>query len=80
MKEITTSQYHTIAGGYGEQCGGGPSNANSNGCSSGGSSGPKGGSNIQDAFYKTSNEGSGSGAYNFGSPGGSYRREVGSNR
>lgn len=33
MKEILTSQYHTIAGGYGESCGRGPSNANSNSCS-----------------------------------------------
>jgi hypothetical protein len=85
MKEIATSQYHTIAGGFAEQCGRGPSSPSGN-CSSGGSKGPNGGRDIQKELYKTSNEGSGSGAYNFGSSGGvinnggGYRREVGSNR
>lgn len=78
MKEISTRQYSTIAGGYGEQCGGGPSTSNSSGCSSGGSKGPNGGrgNRFQEALYKTSNEGSGSGAYSYSK----YKREVGSSR
>ncbi|NIY46166.1 hypothetical protein [Cedecea colo] len=94
MKEIATSQYHTIAGGYGEQCGRGPSNANSKGCSSGGSSGGSSGNAGNRAPQITNGKGKAgsgvmaggffsnnpgaSGAGSRGCTGG--RREVGHNR
>lgn len=93
MKEITTSQYHKVAGGYGEQCGRGPSNANSKGCSSGGSNASggnagnrapqitngkgKAGSGVLAGSYFSNNPGSTS-AGSGGCTGG--RRDVGHNR
>ncbi len=94
MKEIETRQYHTVAGGYGEQCGRGPSSASSNGCSSGGSSGSRGGSAGNRAPQITNGKGkAGSGVLAGGffsnNPGASSagsrgctggKREVGSSR
>ncbi|MCT4702548.1 hypothetical protein MUA02_11805 [Enterobacteriaceae bacterium H20N1] len=92
MKEISTSQYHTIAGGFADQCGRGPSSSSGN-CSSGGSGSAGGnagnrapqitnskgkpGSGVLAGGYFSNNPGTSS-AGSRGCTGG--RREVGSNR
>jgi hypothetical protein len=93
MKEILSSQYHEVTGGYGEQCGRGPSSANSNSCSSGGSgsTGGNAGNRAPQITNGKGKPGSGvlAGSYFSNNPGASNsgsggctggRREVGHNR
>lgn len=85
MKEILSSQLDAISGGWQDRDGSGKRSASNNGSgnSRGGSKG-RGGRGFQNAAYKLSNEGSGSGAYGFGGggsfSGGGYSERSGTQR
>ncbi|WP_172621946.1 hypothetical protein ACOTR2_00170 (plasmid) [Enterobacter asburiae] len=80
MKEILSSQFDAVSGGWNDRDGSGKRSSDNPG--SGGNRGGNSGSDrgFQTAAYKLSNEGSGSGAYGFGNAGSYSSKDYGNRR